>query len=79
MCIRDGYKLYKLIWERFVAFQMANCVLNTTQAVISAGDYIFKASGYNVGFDGYTVIYEESSDVEEEKGKDCLLYTSRCV
>ena len=67
---KDQYKLYKLIWERFVACQMANCVLNTTQAVISAGDYIFKASGYNVGFDGYTVLYEESRDVEEEKGKD---------
>lgn len=66
---KDQYKLYKLIWERFVACQMANCVLNTTQAVISAGDYIFKASGYNVAFDGYTVLYEEGRDVEE-KGKD---------
>ena len=67
---KDQYKLSKLIWERFVACQMANCVLNTTQAVISAGDYIFKASGYNVAFDGYTVLYEEGRDVEEEKGKD---------
>ena len=67
---KDQYKLYKLIWERFVACQMANCVLNTSQAVISAGDYIFKASGYNVAFDGYTVLYEEGRDVEEEKGKD---------
>ena len=67
---KDQYKLYKLIWERFVACQMANCVLNTTQAVIAAGDYIFKASGYNVAFDGYTVLYEEGRDVEEEKGKD---------
>ncbi len=67
---KDQYKLYKLIWERFVACQMANCVLNTTQAVISAGEYIFKASGYNVAFDGYTVLYEEGRDVEEEKGKD---------
>lgn len=67
---KDQYKLYKLIWERFVACQMANCVLNTTQVVITAGDYIFKASGYNVAFDGYTVLYEEGRDVEEEKGKD---------
>ncbi|MBQ2667195.1 MAG: type I DNA topoisomerase [Clostridia bacterium] len=67
---KDQYRLYKLIWERFVACQMANCVLNTTQAVITAGDYIFKASGYNVAFDGYTVLYEEGRDVEEEKGKD---------
>lgn len=67
---KDQYKLYKLIWERFVACQMANCVLNTTQAVISAGDYLFRASGYSVAFDGYTVLYEEGRDVEEEAGKD---------
>ncbi len=67
---KDQYKLYKLIWERFVACQMANCVLNTSQAAIAAGEYIFKASGYNVAFDGYTVLYEEGRDVEEEKGKD---------
>lgn len=67
---KDQYRLYKLIWERFIACQMANCVLNTTQATISAGDYLFKASGYHVGFDGFTVLYEESKDTEEEKGKD---------
>lgn len=67
---KDQYKLYKLIWDRFIACQMANCVLNTTQATISAGDYIFKASGHNVGFEGFTVLYEEGKDSEEEKGKD---------
>lgn len=67
---KDQYRLYKLIWERFIACQMANCVLNTTQATILAGDYLFKASGYHVGFDGFTVLYEESKDTEEEKGKD---------
>jgi len=46
----DQYKLYKLIWERFIACQMANCVMNTTQATIGAGKYIFKASGFNVAF-----------------------------
>lgn len=66
----DQYKLYKLIWERFIACQMANCVLNTTQAEIAAGKYIFKASGFNVAFDGFTVLYEESSDEEEKAGKD---------
>ena len=67
---KDQYRLYKLIWERFLACQMSKCVLNTTKAEIEAGDYIFKANGYNVGFDGFTVLYEESKDVEEEKGKD---------
>lgn len=65
----DQYKLYKLIWERFVACQMANCVLNTTQASISAGKYIFKASGFDVAFEGFTALYEESRDEEEKAGK----------
>ena len=58
----DQYKLYKLIWERFVASLMANCVHDTVNAEISAGDYLFKASGYSVKFDGYTVLYEEGKD-----------------
>ncbi len=66
----DQYKLYKLIWERFLSSQMANCVLNTTQANIQAGKYIFKASGFNVAFDGFTALYEESKDEEEKAGKD---------
>jgi DNA topoisomerase-1 len=64
----DQYKLYKLIWERFLACQMANCLQSTTQAEIQGGDYIFKASGYTVTFDGFTVLYEESKDEETEKG-----------
>ncbi len=66
----DQYKLYKLIWERFISSQMANCVLNTTQANILAGKYIFKASGFNVAFDGFTALYEESRDEDEKAGKD---------
>lgn len=66
----DQYKVYKLIWERFIACQMANCVLNTTQATINAGKYIFKASGFNVAFEGFTVLYQEATDVEEAPGKD---------
>lgn len=63
----DQYKLYKLIWERFIACQMANCIQSTTQAEIQAMDYIFKASGYTVTFDGFTVLYEEGKDEETEK------------
>ncbi|WP_322175215.1 type I DNA topoisomerase [Acutalibacter caecimuris] len=66
----DQYKLYKLIWERFISSQMANCVLNTTQANIHAGRYIFKASGFNVNFEGFTALYEESKDEAEKAGKD---------
>lgn len=66
----DQYKLYKLIWERFIASQMANCVLNTTQANINAGRYIFKASGFNVSFEGFTALYEETKEDDEKAGKD---------
>ena len=63
----DQYKLYKLIWERFIACQMAECVQKTTQADIVVKDYIFKASGYVVDFDGYTVLYVESKDTADEE------------
>ncbi len=62
----EQFKLYKLIWERFIASQMANALLNTVSADIKAGDYTFKASGYTVEFDGFTVLYEESKDEKEE-------------
>ncbi len=63
----DQYKLYKLIWERFTASQMADCIQKTTQADIEANGYIFKASGYKVDFDGFTKLYVESKDEEETK------------
>ena len=65
----DQYKLYKLIWERFTASQMADCIQNTTQITVGAGEYIFKASGYTIEFDGFTVLYTEGSDTEQEKEK----------
>ena len=65
----DQYKLYKLIWERFIACQMANCSMNTTQAVIHAGKYRFRASGFSVAFDGFTALYEETVEDEEKLGK----------
>ena len=62
----EQYKLYKLIWERFVASLMAVCVQDTVTATIAANDYLFKASGYSVRFDGFTVLYEEGKDETEE-------------
>ncbi len=61
----EQYKLYKLIWERFIASLMANCVQDTVAVDITANDYLFRASGYSVRFDGFTVLYEEGKDVEE--------------
>ncbi len=63
----DQYKLYKLIWERFIASQMAECIQKTTQADIEGNGYTFKASGYKVDFDGFTVLYVEGKDTEDEK------------
>lgn len=62
----DQYKLYKLIWARFLASQMADCVLNTTSANIDANGCTFHTSGFSVKFDGFTVIYEEQNDDGEE-------------
>ncbi|MEE1185086.1 MAG: type I DNA topoisomerase [Acutalibacteraceae bacterium] len=61
----EQYKLYKLIWERFIASLMAACVQNTVAANITCGDYLFKASGNTVKFEGFTVLYEEGKDDDE--------------
>lgn len=63
----DQYKLYKLIWCRFIASQMANAEYDTVSADIDAAGYTFKASGFSVRFDGFTVLYEEGRDDAEEK------------
>lgn len=62
----DQYKLYKLIWSRFLASQMADCVLNTTSANIDASGCMFHTSGFSVKFDGFTVLYGEPNDEAEE-------------
>lgn len=56
----DQYKLYKLIWDRFVASQMSNAEINTVVVDIENNGYIFRTSGYNVKFSGYMAIYQES-------------------
>ena len=66
----EQYKLYKLIWERFIASLMSACVQDTVNVDITANDYLFKASGYSVKFDGFTVLYVEGKDEEEAKESD---------
>ena len=63
----DTAKLYRLIWSRFMASQMADCEQDTVSVAITAGDYLFRASGYQVAFDGYTALYEEATDDKEKK------------
>ena len=63
----DQFRLYKLIWDRFIASLMANCVHDTCKVDISADKYLFKASGYTVRFEGYTVLYVEGKDEESDE------------
>lgn len=66
----DQYKLYKLIWSRFVASQMASAIIDTTSMDIAAGDYTFRATGSIVKFPGFMQVYIEGNDdgaKEEEK------------
>ena len=72
----DQYKLYSLIWKRFIASLMASCVQNTVKAEIIASKAenpdsfcIFTAAGYSVRFDGFTKLYELP---EEDEGKGVL-------
>ncbi|HLH31980.1 MAG TPA: type I DNA topoisomerase [Terriglobia bacterium] len=58
----DEFKLYRLIWTRFVASQMNPAVYDQTTVDISAKDYVFRASGRVMKFDGFLAVYEESRD-----------------
>ena len=62
----DQFKLYKLIWECFIASQMESAVLDTITIDFDCAGYLFRTSGYSVQFPGYMVVYEQS---EEESGK----------
>ncbi|MCR5809108.1 MAG: type I DNA topoisomerase [Clostridiales bacterium] len=61
------YRLYKLIYERFLASQMVSAVFETTQYSFNAGECTYHANGVKTVFDGYTKLYTESSDDAEEK------------
>jgi DNA topoisomerase-1 len=65
----DQLKLYRLIWTRFVASQMNPAVYDQTTVEISAKDYLFRASGRVLKFDGFLKVYEESAD-EDTKSID---------
>ena len=58
----EQYKLYKLIWDRFIASQMQSAELSTVQTDFNCEGYIFRTSGYTVKFPGYMALYEESTD-----------------
>lgn len=62
----DQYKLYKLIWERFIASQMAPCIQDTVSVELTAGEHTFKSSGFSIRFEGFTRLYIDASEGEEE-------------
>ena len=64
----EQYKLYSLIWTRFVASQMTSCILNATSVDVVNGDYLFRANGSTISFDGFMKVYEYASEEEEGEG-----------
>ena len=66
---RDQYRLYKLIYERFLASQMADAVYETQHVTIGAGDYTFDASGSRLGFAGFMKVYKEEDEQETDEEK----------
>ncbi len=63
----DQFKLYKLIWERFVSSQMQSATLSVLHVDLACGNHLFRASGYTVTFPGYMALYEETA--EEARGR----------
>ncbi|HEY5560167.1 MAG TPA: type I DNA topoisomerase [Clostridiaceae bacterium] len=62
----EQYKLYSLIWNRYMASQMASCILNTKSVEVINGDYSLKANGSSVKFDGFMKVYDYNLEGEEE-------------
>ena len=69
---KDQYKLYKLIYNRFMASQMSAAIFNTMAVTIKANDYEFKANGQSIKFKGFMVLYVEGTDSKEEKEEGML-------
>jgi DNA topoisomerase I len=73
---RDQYRMYKLIWERFVASQMSNAVYDTLRVELNAGlneddtPYLFRASGSKIRFYGFLALYEDSRDEDSTEDDD---------
>ncbi|MFQ6044677.1 MAG: type I DNA topoisomerase, partial [Candidatus Poribacteria bacterium] len=73
---KDQYRLYDLIWKRFVASQMKPAILDVTTVDISAGKYIFRATGSIIKFKGFMLVYMEGKDEsaeEKEAEKEIIL------
>jgi len=69
---RDQFRLYTLIWERFVASQMQAAIIDTTTVNITAGSYLFRATGSAIKFPGYLRVYQGSRDGDEKEQEQRL-------
>ena len=63
----EQYRLYRLVWSRFVACQMANAVYDSVSVEIDAAGHSFRTSSSSLKFSGYTAVYEEGKDEEKEE------------
>ena len=68
----EQYRLYRLIWSRFVACQMSNAVYDSVAVEIEASGHSFRASSSSLKFSGYTAVYEEGKDEEKEEKESPL-------
>ena len=66
---KDQYKLYKLIYNRFMASQMTSAVYDTMAVTIDANKYTFKANGQNLKFKGFMTLYVEGTDEKARRGR----------
>ncbi|KOA20860.1 DNA topoisomerase 1 [Clostridium homopropionicum DSM 5847] len=65
----EQYKVYNLIWKRFLASQMSDCIMNTISANVINGPYLLRAVGSNIVFDGFMKVYDYTLDEDEEATK----------
>lgn len=69
---RDQLRLYRLIWDRFLASQMSSAILDTLTVDVAAGDYEFRANATSVRFPGYLAVYQDGRDEENEEEDGAL-------
>ncbi len=69
---QEQYRLYRLIWSRFVACQMSNAVYDSVSVEVESEGHIFRASSSALKFSGYTAVYEEGKDEEKEEKESKL-------
>ncbi len=69
---RNQYRLYKLIYDRFIASQMADAIYDGVAVSVSAGEYVFKTSGKTLVFKGYIAVYDDTKKEEDEENNAML-------